>query len=242
MSIDTAIDWLWHHESYAAGAETFDQFCDLVGGPLAEHYRSYRWLPTHFDTLKAHPGSRMYHALQLPKAHTVADVFATADCLPTDGPKPTGYYFVSSLRGGRFGVCDNLGGSRYIRKFPDGSVVRGIAGAKFYGTYAQLTTAAQTAIDNYATISLYGPYSLEAIDREDGILITVQSSRILGSLWLALLPREASLVPLFPQATRDLIATNEALEREAWSCIVTGPDGREYLDESVVPTVEVRTR
>jgi len=196
-----------HKDDFAA-SDTYEAFCQRVG---KEWLKNYKWAVRVFNTAKA--GKRTYHPLTFPTIERFADLFTSAEFIPTDAPatEKRGLHFLS----GNAGLAMHVGGTRaWSKTSPD---TRSHYGAKFYGTYVQPVPAVMEAVNAWGGhLDAPRSYSFEAIEREDGILVLAHDSLYIGSTWLALLPLTEDIETLFDAETRELVARERAAEMAAW--------------------------
>jgi hypothetical protein len=202
MSMKTAIDFYELFAKYPAefaASATYPEFCRSIG---KQHLEAYVWAPPVFATAKA--GKQTFHPLRLPTVERFADLFIDAKLLPTH-PRaaiPQGYRYLSTLQADT-NIPFHIGGTRGWSKTQ--ADVRSHYGATYHGVYVRSQPAADTDLGAY-----------EAIRREDGILVLAQSSHLIFSEWLALLPLSESIETLFDEPTRQLIAREREAELAAW--------------------------
>lgn len=212
------VDWLYHNRESAIAAKTWEEFC-ATQGRLGEVYRSYNWLEKHWETLKAHPETFVAHALKFPHARKVSDLFTGAYLCPHEMvpqgrgahvPHPAGTVMISeSGRSSGFCVTMRMGGTRGWN-----GETRTHYGSTFYITYVKVIPEIREM-----TSGVYGEFrvsSLEAIDREDGVLIISRRRNCIGSDWLALLDKGESLWGIYDDETRTRIEAEHEAIHQAW--------------------------
>lgn len=197
------------HETAFTTSTTLAGFVQSAGLTHLEGYMG-GWLEKAYETAKVGKCT-VYRPLQFPRAEQFSDLFTNAYFLATEAKgKPAGVCFISGYRGDA-APCGHMGGRR---GYTPGTNTRCHYGAKFYGTYVTPRPEVKALVE--AHIGAYGGYSYEAIRRDDGILVTARCSQIIGSVWLALLDKDADIQALFDADTRAFIAAEKQADIDAW--------------------------
>lgn len=188
--------------------ETSTNFGEFIAAASLEYLRDYAggWVELAFSTMKA--GKETYRPLYFPKAEKFNDLFTAGFFIPTDAKmKPAGSHYI----GGDAGLARHCEGIRgWSKNMPD---VRSHYGTKFYGSYVIPTDDVKAACLGY--FGKGETVSFEAINRDDGVLITARWSYP-GEIWLALLEKGANIETLFDETTRAFIAAEHQADIDAW--------------------------
>jgi hypothetical protein len=209
------LTWLSANQTAALAADTWDAFCDGQGGK-GNHYRKYGWLRKHWEFLKAR-GFLMVRTIQYPNARAYTDLFTEAR-IATKSPGGDWYYLaehsidpgISGSYGGKRGWADGRGGT--CTHDGAGNRIRSHYGATYYSVYVRVRPDIKVPqfFDS-------GKSSLQAIRHDNGkVLITAESSRFIGSAWLAYLDGTDSLESLLSPADQEFLARERAAEVAAW--------------------------
>lgn len=220
---DQAKKWLYDHKETALAAKDWGDFCERTGH-MGAFYRKYAWLAKHFETLRARPDTFLYQPLALPNARKASDLFTSAYLCPhivrgkgqgsyTDAPPNT--VFVGGRTRDTFAVSRSMGGRRRVETDKYGMTHRTHYGSTFFVTYAALTPDVRAWYDAY-NAKYFDLSSIEAIDREDGVLIVAKHAQISGGPWLALLDKGETLESMFDDETRKRLAEDREAERVAF--------------------------
>lgn len=202
-------DWFDKYPEQFKQAQSYEEFCELVGTPLASRLKEYRWVPQVFECAKVR--KRTYRPLRFPRAERFVDLFEAAVFVATPehgkpSQVPAGYKFL----GGTASLCGHVGGKRgWSERTPD---TRAHFGAKFYGMYVR----PRSEVHNLAMTLAEHPHSYEAIRRTDGILILAHDGHSIGQDWLALLPLTENIEDMLDQKTREMIAGERQAAKDAW--------------------------
>lgn len=215
-------EWLYNNKEALLASASWEEFCASTGD-LGAFYLKREYMKRHYDTVKAKPHTFLYHALAFPNACKAADLFSAAYLCPhklrpnnggsyTEAPPNT--VFVGGTRGA-FAVSRSMGGRRKVETDKYGKTHRTHYGSTFFVTYAALAPDVRAWYDKY-NAEYFNLSSIEAIDREDGVLIVAKHAQISGGPWLALLDKGETLESMFDDETRKRLAEDKEAERVAF--------------------------
>jgi hypothetical protein len=187
-----------HKEAFDASAN-FGEFIEKAGLKHLDGYVGH-WVEDVFQTFKA--GKKTCRGLMFPNANKFTDLFSAA-YFATDQNKIPGAVYL----GGSGALHKHCGGIYgWSKTSPD---IKSHYGAKWYST--------RVVPREEIAEKLGKSYSLEAVKREDGILILHNPHGYVGSTWLALLDLSENIETLFDDTTREFIAMDRKAEMDAWS-------------------------